>query len=151
MARVTIGDAPATKTPPGVYLCEIRKATEKTSGKGNLMFDLTWKGVHVGDLTVYDNIMLSGKGKFLGDSRLEALGWPPKFNGEINASELIGKRAWLFLAVETFQGKASLRTDIGQGTHCGYQPEDDPPPEATHDAPHKSAIDYIVEDENTPF
>lgn len=157
MVRVDFGEKPKPKTKPGPHLCEVRKSTEKRSKKGDAMFEVNWRGVNDPGLSTFDYIMMEGAGVGMGYKKLEALGWPPKFKGEIHDHELIGKRAWVFLELEEYKGELSLKADSGQGTHYGYQPESDTPEEANFDKPPREEVDpYEGLDEplsadDTPF
>lgn len=134
MAYVDMADSAELNFDPGVYLCEVIKAEEKKSRSGDVMFPVELRGVAPAarNLSVFDFIMLGGKGKGMGLAKLSALGIPKDFRGELRPAQIIGKRVWLFLEWDEYtdsDGKTrrNLKPDPNQGSHCGYQPESDPP------------------------
>ena len=84
-----------------------------------------------GDFIAYDVAMLEGKGNGIGIAKLLALG-AAKDEGDCyeydSAGQLRGRRAWVYVTHEEYEGKTRCKVDIRQGK-CGYLPEDQQPPD----------------------
>ena len=92
----------------------------------------------------FDIIMLQGKGIGIGLQKLMALGFS-KEDSEIVAAELMGRRAFVALKQETYEGQKRLAVDISaKGSSVGYWTEDNPPQEMT---PGESDVNDL----NAPF
>lgn len=104
--------------PEGTYLAEVKSAKEKTANSGNAMIAIEFRGVEE-TFSVYDNIMLMGKGWGLGRAKLVGLGVGSDFSGDLDLADLIGRRVYLHLAEEEYQGRKRLKVDITLGTTRG--------------------------------
>lgn len=119
-------EASELSRPPGTYYAEVSDCELKTSRKGDPYFNLRYVQVDGGNQTLcYDIIMLKGGGWGIGKSKLKGLGFGSETS--IEASDLIGRRAYLALREdESPTGIARLAVDIAVGD-CGMWREDDPP------------------------
>ena len=125
---------------PGIYHVKVASCEERTSKAGNVYFSVRLTKVD-GDQTVaFDTIMLSGKGVPMGLAKLTALGFIPGDKEELLAAELLGKRAYVSVKEDEYEGKTRLVVDISaSGSKCGYWDEENPP---------EAAADLDIE---TPF
>lgn len=144
---------------PGVYLAEVADAElRRTRSKGEENFNV--KLTIDGKLLAYDTLMLEGKGARFGIPKLRAMGF---FQGnkaeEVQSGQLIGKRIWVRVAWQEYEGKKSLKpVSVFQPTFdCGYYPESRPPTDAAdpvfmpdNDADSASKNSQRVDD-STPF
>lgn len=121
MARINVREgreqeAGGGMLPGGTYLAEVRNdAKEKDSAKGDPYFAVTFKvaeGERAGEFLCNDAIMLGGKGFGIGMKKLRALGFDvdSKDDLEIEASDLIGRRARLTVAEQAY-----TKTDGSKG------------------------------------
>jgi len=143
---------------PGAYHVEVLTAEERTSKNGDAMFNIKliavdWNGAHI----CFDNIMLAGKGRSMGQAKLVALGIP-RGQAEVRPDELVGARAFAFIGEGEWQGKKRLEVDISEGSHCGYWLESErddvgelnlPDPDQA-DGPVDNPFDDLAADD-TPF
>ena len=112
---------------PGRYLVEIEDASEKTSKAGDAYFNLRLKAVGFGKVLCFDVVMLAGKGRGIGYAKLKALGVTEK-DEQLAAAELIGRRAYVEVESEEYDGKTRLSVSIGaEDSLCGYWDENDRP------------------------
>lgn len=137
MAKVDWSETLPT-AEPGFYLAEVRKCDEKTSSGGDPYFNVELHDSDVNaenGLLCWDNIMLAGKGRGLGQAKLKALGFSDK-NADIDPPALVGRRAWIKLYHEIRENKTRIRVDshFTPEFSCGYWPEASPP-EGAKDAP----------------
>ena len=124
MAKINWSD---TDFPEGIYLVEVRKATEKPSNNsGDLMFAVQFEAVDFGMKEICaDNIMLEGNGRGVGKAKLTALGFTGT-EDEIFAYELMEKRAYVNLAAQSYmnpkngQTYVSLKPTKCEGAPVGY-------------------------------
>jgi len=87
--------------PPGVYPATIKSAEEKVSkSSGNDMIEIVWQLEN--GLTIFDYLTFGPKTLFKVDTFLKATGHAPEKGKEveINAEDIIGRRAFLDLRVE---------------------------------------------------
>ena len=130
--------------PPGIYHVEVESAEERTSASGNGYFSVRLKDMESNKTVCFDIIMLQGKGIGIGLQKLMALGFS-KEDSEIVAAELMGRRAFVALKQETYEGQKRLAVDISaKGSSVGYWTEDNPPQEMT---PGESDVNDL----NAPF
>jgi len=158
MARVDWTPEPENDFKPGAYLVEVLDAQEKrSSSSGALMFSIRLGAVDFESRTLcFDNLMLEGKGRGMGTKKLQAFGIQEGAE-EVLASQLEGKRAYVFVVEDEYKGKKSLKPALKKGTHCGYWLESDRdsveklhqniPANAGEENPFLSA----AEDDDTPF
>ena len=126
---------PSGEFGPGIHLgrvakCELRKSEKTGSRYFNVQFVADDPLGGEESTLCFDVIMLEGRGRSIGQGKLKALGFE---EGEAieSSQDLIGRRAWLACARETYNGKERLKVDISaDGSLCGYFFEDQPPPEA---------------------
>lgn len=112
----------------GIYNVEVADAEEKTSAAGNSYFNIRLKDIGSGKSLCFDILMLNGKGIRIGLAKLSRLGFVPGEDNEIVAAQLIGKRAWVSVKNDTYEGKTRLVVDINAKTSgCGYWTEAEPP------------------------
>lgn len=118
--------------PPGDYLvrvsqCELKKS--KTSGAQLFNVRLVAEQLTGEPTLCFDTIMLEGKGASIGCAKLEALGFDR--DSEMEAADLVGRRAWVRVKLEEYQGKTNLKvaTTFEPTFECGYWPEDERPGE----------------------
>lgn len=116
---------------PGVYHVKVASCEERTSKAGNVYFSVRLSKVD-GDKTVaFDTIMLSGKGVPMGLAKLTALGFIPGDKEELLAAELLGRKAYVSVKEDEYEGKTRLVVDINaRGSKCGYYDEENPPESA---------------------
>jgi hypothetical protein len=119
--------------PEGDYLAEVQGCEEKTSGKGDPMFSVKLKRVGDSAFLCYDVLMLGGAGWGIGRNKLICLGFPAEGDLNIEAAELIGRRVYVSLKEEEYDGKTKLKVDIYRdGWKAGMWPHNDaaagPPP-----------------------
>jgi hypothetical protein len=127
--------------PAGRYLVEITETKEKKSRRsGDGMVTIRTRiveGDHAG-YSIFDNIMLTGRGAGIGASKARAFGVRVKKGQPVNARDFIGRRAYCLAAPEEYRGKTHLQPDIDQGEDCGY--------DAVLDAPSNEVVEKMVED-----
>ncbi len=121
------------KGKPGVYYVEVSDATEEVSKNRDPYFKLKLFGIDVGKTVSEDIVMMGGKGKRVGYLKLLMLG-VPKLEGdaELDPVSLIGKRAYVNLATETWNDRfgveqSKLRPVAAPGAGLGYWSEADAP------------------------
>ncbi len=125
---------------PGTFLWTVATSTEKTAKSGSPMFVIE---LRKDDGTVVrDNIMLGGNGWSIGKPKLSALGFGSDFDGDIEASDIVGRKVWATVAQEEYNGRTRLAVDIRELTHAGYSPESDVP---------KGCSKPVVDDQDIPF
>ena len=119
--------------PAGKYLVEIKDAEKKDASRsGDGMVTIRAKivgGDHAG-YSIFDNLMMTGRGAGIGASKAKAFGVTLKKGRTVDTDDFIGRRAYCFAAPELYRGKTHLRPDIKQGEDCGY--------DAVYDAPDTS-------------
>lgn len=129
MVRYTASDvekANASGLPAeGKYLGEIDKSDEKYSQSGDPMFNVAFKDVSTGHRLCFDTIMMGGRGMGIGHKKLLILGVVAEGEKEfdVEAHQLLGKRAVLTLKHETFNGKTNAKPDFKANAGFGYEPE----------------------------
>ena len=120
--------------PAGIYNVEVADAEERTSAAGNKYFNIRLKEMEGGKSLCFDILMLNGKGVRIGLAKLSRLGFVPGQDDEIVAAQLIGKRAWVEVKEDSYEGKTRLVVDINaKSSACGYWSEDEPPSVASND------------------
>jgi len=131
----SFNDSPNQFEPlsPGVYHVKVSSCEERTSKAGNVYFSVRLTQLE-GDKTVaFDTIMLSGKGVPMGLAKLTALGFIPGDKEELLAAELLGKKAFVAVKNDEYEGKTRLVVDINaSGSKCGYWDEENPPEAAAN-------------------
>jgi len=121
------GDEEEWLTEPGVYMAEVASAKEKTSSTGNPMIAVTLVAAHFKKRPLcMDYIMLRGKGWGLGKKKLEALGVEPGTK-EISPGELVGRRTYVVLVEDVYDGKKKLKPDILATEYKGYYAQGEEP------------------------
>lgn len=111
---------------------ESRVEQSKSSGENMLVLKLK-----CGNAELTDRAMLGGGGWGIGKRKLIALGLAPTFSGPLDPIQFIGTKVWCATKEEEYQGIdrktgkvrtfKSLKVDVDQLTHAGYQPEADVP------------------------
>lgn len=121
---------------PGLYRAEVAQAVDKSSAKGDPMFNIALKAIDfpgVNGFLCFDNVMLAGPGWGIGKSKLQVLrpNLPADFKGELSPSELLGRRCIVRVIYQKNQnGEDRLAVDIrAPASHCGYYDEVASPPE----------------------
>ncbi len=109
---------------PGIDLWEVASMAHATSAAGNGMFDMQLRRVRKVNETMRHRLMFTYG---MGRQQLVALGVPPAGDQEVDPPAFIGKRVWVATLVEEFKGEPSLKADIKQLSHAGFQPEADVP------------------------
>jgi hypothetical protein len=149
---VTRGPQPAfDPEEPGIYLVEVTKVEKRVSKKGELMLVVDFRNVASGDRIFRDFMMLEGKGRWAGDAKLALLGINPKAE-TFDEYAIIGKRAWVSLKAETYNGGQQLKPDNeAAGFQFGYCDERNKPKGAV-DPESVADLDFKGEaDKETPF
>jgi len=119
------GDGPLG---PGVYRVEVSDCVERTSKAGDKYFNVKMKDLDSGKIVCFDPVMLEGKGASIGLCKLSRLGFEPTEDFEIVAAQVIGKRAYIGVEADEYQGTKRLKVDIGyKGSSCGYWPYSEVP------------------------
>ena len=117
---------------PGVYLADVADAELRhTRDKGEANFNV--KLTVNGKTLAYDTLMLEGKGARFGIPKLRAMGFFRDGQAqEVHAVHLIGKRIWVRVGWQEYQGKKNLKPVSVFQPHfdCGYYPESNPPADA---------------------
>jgi len=110
---------------PGTYAVEITASEEKTSGAGNKMWSVTMKALAFGCKLCHDNLMLPpNSGASISKAKLSALGFKDDDLKTVEAEHLLGKRTWVTVKHEEYNGRKSLRVDIAaKGSNAGYWKE----------------------------
>lgn len=126
MAKIPWKEAGALA--PGTYSIEVVKSVEKLSKNGGApYFEAELLALDFGKTLCFDILMLAGKGAGIGVTKLRALGFTEE-RDEIAAGELIGRRAFVAVGDDEYDGKVRLKVDINaEGSKCGYWPEDEKP------------------------
>jgi len=128
----------------------IAKSEERTSKKGHAYFNVELRD-DKGDVVCFDTIMLEGKGRGIGTSKLRALGYDETCQ-ELLAADLVGKTVWVYLTEEEWQGDKQIKVALHSEDdwRCGYYNGWDTPPEADEKAMEDP---YAVGDgdDRTPF
>jgi hypothetical protein len=131
---IKVDTTPDFGLPPGVYHVEVASAVEqrsKSSGAG--MFKVSLVALDHGKKRLcYDYIMLEGAAKGIGIGKLKRLGLDMSAKERVvEADELIGKRCYINLVQETFEGRngpsVSLKVGRLEQTDFGYFAEDNAP------------------------
>lgn len=114
----------------GIYLAQVKNCKLKVSKtSGNEMFEVTWQAVGFDgapDLCT-DYITFSKKSAGLTQAKLGAFGYTAGQN--VNAHDLLGKRAHLWIIHEDFNGRPTCKVGMyfESGCRAGYWPESDLP------------------------
>lgn len=112
----------------GIYYAEIKDAEEKNSKAGNAMIAIALKTVDGGRYLVRDWIMLEGNDTAInmGRARLSCLGM--KGVKAFCGTDLIGKRVYVAVAVDTKSENGQLKVNSYAPTSkAGYWPESEKP------------------------
>lgn len=146
---------------PGIYLAVVKGCDEKKSKKnGTPYFNLRLHDDETGELLCWDTAMLDGNGKGIGIAKLKALGFFQSDEPErVDAEDVIGRRAWVRVAWDTYEGKTRLKveTRMEPDFDLGYWPEGEMPPEAADplapvsQVPDAGSTKDPVKDLDTPF
>jgi len=119
--------------PAGQYLIEVSTAElKRTKEKGIPYFNLRLVAVEdEGNPTVcFDMLMLGGEGLNITNAKLDALGFSES-DADLAAEDFIGRRAWIAVKEEEWQGDTRTKVDIrAKGFKCGYRAANDPPTRA---------------------
>lgn len=108
-----------TELKPGIYQVEVVACTPKTSQSGNRMWSVRLHAVEFDAMLCYDNMMLTGKGAGMTAAKLELLGFAR--GSQVDAPDLVGRRAWVSVLEKEYNGKVNLAVDISApGSKCGY-------------------------------
>ena len=111
---------------PGIYFARIRSCEEKqTKTDGTPMFALVIDADDFNRKLCHDNILCGGGGLGMGKAKLSCLGFGRQ-NPDIDPSELVGKRFYVAVKMDNYNGQDRLAVDVKQGK-AGYWPEKDPP------------------------
>jgi len=120
MAKVDWSEEQGETWRAGAYHVEVMGCIDKPSSKGHAMLNVRLGAIDHGKKTLaFDNIMLAGGGRGMGTAKLVALGIP-KGQAEVEADELLGKRAYAYVIEETYNGRTSMKVAVSEGSHCGY-------------------------------
>lgn len=113
----------------GKYLAEVKRAEEKHTKTGDIMFILEFKDVTTGASLVTDFLSFGKAGYGMAKSKLQSLGLVAHgVKGfDITPSECVGARAFIFIKHEIYNDKEVAKVDIKQGI-VGYEPEFGAPP-----------------------
>lgn len=110
----------------GVHYAEVKESKVKKSESGNTMFSIVLYRVDDGAKLCYDNILLTGAGRGIGMQKLKGLG-VPEGTTSLDAADLIGRRCFVAVKSDTYNGKTRLAVDIAQGPFKGLWLESAPP------------------------
>ena len=103
----------------GVYIAEIEGCNEKVSPSSNDRYlNVRLRDEKTKRFLCFDVIMLTGKGKDIGFTKLTQLGINDT-GGELTAASLVGKRVYVYLKHEPYNGKVRAKVDIRK-FKCGY-------------------------------
>lgn len=150
MVRVDMNAPVPGSAPDGVYIADVAKAKATLTKGGDPAINLEFGCSYGGTVfKVYDTIMLNGRGWSLGRPKLTALGVPSEFSGDLDPADLLGRRVYLHLAFQEYQGKRSLKPDPKQGSHSGYSLETDADAKAKADA--TAATSQVQAVDEAPF
>lgn len=131
MVDIDMSREPESNLLVGTHLWTVKNArVEKSKTSGENMLVLTLKS---GESEMTDRAMLGGGGWGIGKKKLLALGLPADFKGALDPIQFIGAKVWCATKIEPYQGIdkktgqprtfQSLKVDVDQLTHAGYQPE----------------------------
>lgn len=153
MVRVPMSKAAGWYEPGKCYLVRVEKSTLRPC-KGGEMFSISLIDDMTGDFVCYDNIALTEKSWGFSKPKLLCLGVPDLQDIDVAAAELIGRRAWVLLVREVYEGKGRLVVDINDGEYGrgGYWSTANPP--AGYEAPTdvaRAAVQAPPIDDDTPF
>jgi hypothetical protein len=146
-------DGKGQRLSPGIYRCELRGCTEKMSANGNAMFAVKLHALDIPGhpLLAFDNIMLSGKGRYFGTRKLAALGFS-QTQTEIQAYELEGRPFYAAVIEESYQGKTRLKVNVEEpGSASGYWQHEPAGYVAPAVQPAAPAVDEVEDIDNVPF
>lgn len=133
---------------PGTYLVTVKECKEGISKKGDAFFNvrLNTESFDGRETTLcFDILMMEGKGAGIGLAKLQALGIP-KGTADVSAQDLIGRRAWVNVDSQTYDGKTHLKVyTTFDPFELGYWPESEPP-----DGVSEPSVS-IKPDEDVPF
>jgi len=133
---------------PGTDLWRVDQCAYRTSRKGDGMLEVKLQRVSNDADSILDWIMLEGGGWDIGKSKLIAFGVGSDYKGDLDPLSFVGRRLWVATTINSYQDKdgnprESLRVDINELAHSGYQAEDDVPTGCTPPA--------AAPDDDTPF
>lgn len=125
----TVDDADSFITvPEGTYLCRIGEVREATTREGGAMWGLRWEvadGDHAGRTAVWDNLIWSDRGLPRVKRVLALLGFDVSGPLDIDAHDLMGRRAHVEVAFEEREDPLSgKRVTRARVPYRGYAPVD---------------------------
>lgn len=135
----------------GWQMARVGNCEMKKSSKGDRYYNVALE-TPGGDFLCYDVLMLEGPGNGIGFAKLFALGAAEDLGDEVRfdtAEEIIGKRAWVYVGTETWQGKRRRKVDIAEG-NAGYLAEHETPPTDDPDDGYGPDIPYGPPDDGAP-
>lgn len=142
---------PSAKFRSGTYLVEVTDVEERVSkSAGESFLFVALRAADFGCELFRDNIMLEGRGARIGLTKLQGLGFDTT-DTEINAADLIGRRAFVAVQVEEHEGKTRLSCDIRAGGNCGYWPADSEPDGVLRPAEGSAEASPADSEDETPF
>ena len=126
---------------PGIDLWSILGCEEAKSRGGDQMLKIKFSRDSDPSCHLYDIIMLEGAGWGIGKQKLAAL-LGKGFSGELDTIDLLQKRIWVNVVVDTYDSKDRLKVGIEELAFAGYQPESQVPPGKTAPEP-VAAVDSV--------
>jgi len=109
---------------PGIYLARVTRCIEDVDAKGPYL-DIAHCEAHTERLLCYDVLRFTPRATGIALQKLVQLGVKPGTRS-VSGEELVGRRVWIALHHEEFQGVVRAKPDIGR-LRCGYLKEEDGP------------------------
>lgn len=137
---------------PGIYWVEVKSAeTVRSKTSGDWMLKVKLYDLFGQRSLCDDNLMLQGKGAWMGARALSAMGISVSNGQSVEAADVIGKRVYVKIRHEEFNGRTSAKVDKrAENSHAGYWPHDKPP-EGAPTMPGTAAAPSLAEDPSVPF
>lgn len=106
----------------GIYTAEIESAEVRRGGSGNRYIGLRLRCAETGKFLAWDNLMIDGRGKNIGLTKLMQLGIP-KDEETVDPATLVGQTVTVAIAHGTDNNdKPKAVVDIRhEGFRCGYR------------------------------
>lgn len=135
MVEIDMNKEPDSGFLFGTNLWEVVKiSSDKSRNSGERMLRIK---LRCGEIELDDIAMLGGKGWGIGKNKLIALGVDPTFQGNLDVTELIGRKVWVATVKGRFEGLDrntgekkwfdKCEVDINALRCSGYQPEAEVP------------------------
>ena len=110
--------------PEGPYMIEVAEADERTARRSgapyiNVRLKII-EGDWEGKASIWDNLMMGGKGVGIGIRKAAGLGLELEGVAQVDADDFIGRRAVCHIVHGEYDGKKNLKVDIEQGDYAGY-------------------------------